>query len=145
MEKKIKNKIILIFAVSMTVFCLFTGGCTSQTESSSEVTVPADSGINPGEMRSEEMPPGGMNVTGNAEGMGEPGDVRGGPDLNMAAETLGVTVEELETVLGNIEGKLQVDLDAAASELGVTVEELEDALGPLGNRAMPEGTSPAES
>ena len=148
MEKKSKNKIILLFAVSMTVLCLIAGGCTSQTESTSDVMTTEDVVIEKPEITAEKMPPGEMSAEGMpAEGMGETGGaVRGGPDLTAAAETLGVTVEELEAALGDMDESGQVDLDTAAATLGITVEELEAALGPSGDMppgAMPQGAPPA--
>lgn len=63
---------------------------------------------------------------GGGPGEGPPGAGPGGrPDLAAAAETLGITEDELRDALG----PPPPNLEAAAATLGITVEELEDALG----------------
>ena len=161
MENKRKNKIVLLFAVSLMALCLIAGGCTSQAEpgetapadkasqnqpgSPAEASGPADSGMERPEMTGEMPegePPEGMNMTGGPGGMGGPGEGRGGPDFASAAEALGVTEDQLIVALGGMGGGAVMDLDSAASELGVTVEELEAALGFTGE--MPPGGAEPE-
>ncbi|MEE3115673.1 MAG: hypothetical protein VX321_06220, partial [Actinomycetota bacterium] len=70
--------------------------------------------------------PGGPGLGGPGEG-GPGADGPGGPpDFTEAAETLGVTMDELLAALG----PPPPDLEAAAATLGVTVEELQAALPP---------------
>jgi len=157
MEIKRKNKIFLLFAVSLMALCLLSCGCTSQSESAdttsqsqAEITaaptsIPAPemtrSEMTGEEINQEEMPSENVDRAGTGAGipggMEMPGDVRVEPDLALAAETLGVTEDELNAALGDrVEGE-EIDLESAASELGVTVEELQEALGSPGG--MPPG------
>ncbi|EHQ36557.1 hypothetical protein [Methanoplanus limicola] len=163
MEIKRKNKIFLLFAVSLMALCFLSCGCTSQSESAdttsqsqaeitaAPISIPAPEvtrsemtgeEINPEEMPSENVDRAGTEA-GIPGGMEMPGDVRVEPDLALAAETLGVTEDQLIAVLGGMGGGADIDLNAAASELGVTVEELEEALGPQGG--MPPGGRVATS
>jgi hypothetical protein len=79
---------------------------------------------------------------------------RGGPDFAAAAETLGVTEDELQQALQDVKSaecataeegapkdpNCRPDIDAAAETLGVTAEELQQALGkPEGGRGGPGG------
>jgi hypothetical protein len=54
------------------------------------------------------------------------GHMRRPPDLNIAAQKLGISAEELRDALG----PPPPDLNAAAHTLGITVQQLRDALGP---------------
>lgn len=55
---------------------------------------------------------------------------QGGPDLEMVAEKLGVTLDELTAALGDMAQATPEKLKEAAALLGVTEEELMDAMGP---------------
>ena len=72
------------------------------------------------------MPPSGMDDQGPPQGMnnrqGPPG---GQPDLNVAAEKLGISVEKLRAALG----PPPPDLRATARKLGITESKLRSALG----------------
>lgn len=157
MNSRIRNRILLLFAVSLVALCLLACGCTSQAESAdissqdqAEINAAPPPGGGPGmekpEMGAEEVnpveiPPANVSRTGYPEVKGNSGDGRIGPDFASAAETLGVTEDQLIAVLGAMDKGAEIDLDAAASELGVTVKELEEALGPQGG--MPPGDRPA--
>ncbi|UUX93353.1 hypothetical protein [Methanoplanus endosymbiosus] len=134
MDSKIKKSISLLFAVSLVALCLFSCGCTSQsegtaTENQAEIIALPPSGANPE-----------MAGAGTQRGMGMSEEGRVEPvDLALAAETLGVTEDQLAAALGDrVEGE-EIDLESAASELGVTVEELQEALGPQQDGMPPGG------
>jgi len=153
MNSRIRNRILLLFAVSLVALCLLACGCTSQSESAdiasqdqAVITAAPPSGGGPGmgkpEMGAEEfnpadVPPANVSRTGCPEFTGNSGGGRGGTDFASAAKTLGVTEDQLIAVLGGMGAGSDMDLDAAASELGVTAEDLKEVLGPQGD--MPPG------
>jgi hypothetical protein len=86
----------------------------------------------------ESAPPSSSPSDGGGE-ESRPGDGR--PDLEAAAEILGVTVEKLRAALGDPSDG-PPDFEAAAEQLGVTVEELKEALGITEGETPPEGGPP---
>ncbi len=71
------------------------------------------------------------------EAMGEGGDA---PDLAAAAETLGVSEQELQDALGGP----PPDFAAAAETLGISEEEIQAAMGDMGGGGRGEGEAGAE-
>lgn len=55
---------------------------------------------------------------------------QGGPDLEMVAEKLGVTQDELTAALGDMSQATPEKIQEAATILGVSEQELMDAMGP---------------
>jgi len=129
------NKVFLLIAVAMALFCILSSGCTSTTTEE----VKADNTVQDQQSSPENMPTSG-NMTAPDGAAGGPAG-QGGMDLTAAAAALGITEEQLSEALGSGEDG-PADLESAAAALGITLEELQEALGMTGD--MPEGGSMPE-